>query len=83
MACFLCEAACPANCIRVEAGPVPDALARRPGSFTIDLAHCLFCGLCAEACPEGAIASSQQHDSLAVDSAEELVFELEQLLLPR
>lgn len=67
VACALCAAACPTACIQIEAGPPPwdeavpaDGVtdlsrARWPERFDLDLSRCLLCGLCAAACPVGAI----------------------------
>ena len=67
VACALCAAACPTACIQVEAGPPPWdtrgladgtvdlSRARWPERFDLDLSRCLLCGLCAAACPVGAI----------------------------
>lgn len=53
VACYLCTAACPSECISVEAAaPASPASAR----FDIDMGRCLQCGLCVEACPLGALA---------------------------
>lgn len=61
VACHLCVAACPSNCIAVITGLNPGG--HTPGQrtvreFSIDLARCAYCGLCVEACPERALAMS-------------------------
>lgn len=60
VACFLCAAACPANCIYIEAAENTDANRISAGeryakTYTIDYSRCIFCGYCVEACPTDAI----------------------------
>ena len=52
---------CPCYCIEVI--PYEDEKGnRRPAKFEIDMARCLFCGLCEDACPADAIALGQQYE---------------------
>ena len=58
--CFLCAAACPANCIYIEAAENVDAKRISAGEryasvYNIDYSRCIFCGYCVEACPTDAI----------------------------
>ena len=60
VACFLCAAACPANCIYIEAkentGTVRISGGERYAQvYNIDYNRCIFCGYCVEACPTDAI----------------------------
>ena len=52
---------------------------RWPAQFELDMGRCVFCGLCAEACPEEAIVMSQRRHLVAEDR-DELVFDRESLL---
>jgi len=63
VACFLCAAACPAECIHIEAGEHPDLnIEKYPLLYNIDMLRCVFCGYCVDACPEEAIIMSNNHD---------------------
>jgi NADH-quinone oxidoreductase subunit I len=60
VACFLCAAACPANCIYIEADENTEtnrisASERYAKVYNIDYSRCIFCGYCVEACPTDAI----------------------------
>ncbi len=65
--CELCQAACPAHCITVEAAENAPEKPNSPGEryawrYEIDLLRCIFCGFCEEACPTGAIQLTPRHD---------------------
>ncbi len=51
---------------------------RRAGDFRLNAARCIFCGLCAEVCPVGAIRMSHEFE-LADDNRADLVLGLERL----
>jgi NADH-quinone oxidoreductase subunit I len=54
VACYLCAAACPVDCISLQA--TQDEHGRRyPEFFRINFSRCIFCGFCEEACPTYAI----------------------------
>src|SRR5256884_10018201 len=56
VACFLCAAACPADCIYIEAAENTDKLRISGGErytkvYNIDYTRCIFCGHSRETCP--------------------------------
>src|SRR5512139_1322297 len=54
VACYLCAAACPVDCIALQA--TQDAYGRRyPEFFRINFSRCIYCGFCEDACPTYAI----------------------------
>ena len=60
VACFLCAAACPSNCIYIEAKENTETVRISGGEryaqvYNIDYNRCIFCGYCVEACPTDAI----------------------------
>jgi NADH-quinone oxidoreductase subunit I len=85
VACYLCQTACPADCIAIEAAAAPQddpAWADRdkyPASFVIDELRCIYCGMCEEACPVDAIELTSIYD-LTGSSRAELMFDKEKLL---
>ena len=54
VACYLCAAACPVDCIALQAANDTDGR-RYPEFFRINFSRCIFCGFCEEACPTYAI----------------------------
>ena len=57
IACKLCEAACPAMAITIEAGVREDG-SRGTTRYDIDLTKCIFCGFCEESCPVDSIVET-------------------------
>jgi NADH-quinone oxidoreductase subunit I len=82
--CFLCAAACPANCIYIEAAENTDgnrisAGERYASVYNIDYSRCIFCGYCVEACPTDAITHGHGFE-LATYDINSLIYRKEQLL---
>ena len=82
--CFLCSAACPANCIYIEAAENTaekriSAGERYAEVYNIDYNRCIFCGYCVEACPTDAITHGHGFE-LASYNITELIYRKEQLL---
>ena len=84
VACFLCAAACPSNCIYIEAAE-NTAEKRVSGAeryakvYNIDYNRCIFCGYCVEACPTDAITHGHGFE-MATFNASNLVYRKEQML---
>jgi NADH-quinone oxidoreductase subunit I len=86
VACYLCAAACPANCIYIEAAD--NTAEKRISSseryakvYNIDYNRCIFCGYCVEACPTDAITHGHGFE-LASLNVTSLVMRKEDLLVP-
>jgi len=54
-ACLACERACPIDCIVIDAVKDKAAGGFVMTRFDIDMAKCMYCGLCSEPCPTGSI----------------------------
>jgi NADH-quinone oxidoreductase subunit I len=79
VACYLCAAACPVDCIALQA--TEDERGRRyPEFFRINFSRCIFCGFCEEACPTYAIQLTTDFEMGEYDR-QNLVYEKEDLLI--
>src|SRR6058998_3576162 len=84
VACFLCAAACPSNCIYIEAAENTadqriSAGDRYAKVYNIDYNRCIFCGYCVEACPTDAITHGHDFEIASYDTGT-LIYRKEQLL---
>ena len=85
VACFLCAAACPSDCIYIEAAENTDTARFSGGEryakvYNIDYNRCIFCGYCVEACPTDAITHGHGFE-LATLNATNLVMRKEDMLV--
>jgi len=86
VACFLCAAACPADCIYIEAAENTQQERISGGEryakvYNIDYNRCIFCGYCVEACPTDAITHGHGFE-LASYNTSTLIYRKEQMLVP-
>ena len=84
VACFLCAAACPSNCIYIEAAENTEQVRISGGEryakvYNIDYNRCIFCGYCVEACPTDAITHGHEFE-LASYNTSTLVYRKEDML---
>lgn len=85
VACYMCQTACPANCIEIIAAPAPKDdphwkdRDKYPASFVLDELRCIYCGMCEEACPVDAIELTSVYDLTGM-TREEMLFDKEKLL---
>jgi NADH-quinone oxidoreductase subunit I len=87
VACFLCAANCPSNCIYIEAADNTaehrvSGAERYAKVYNIDYNRCIFCGYCVEACPTDAITHGHGFE-LATFNASNLIYRKEQMLAAR
>ena len=79
VACYLCAAACPVDCIALQA--TEDETGRRyPREFRINFSRCIFCGFCEDACPTYAIQLTPDFE-MGEYHRTNLVYEKEDLLI--
>ncbi len=79
VACYLCAAACPVDCIVLQA--TEDEHGRRyPAFFRINFSRCILCGYCEEACPTYAIQLTNDMEYSEYDR-QNMVYEKEDLLI--
>jgi formate hydrogenlyase subunit 6/NADH:ubiquinone oxidoreductase subunit I len=60
--CLACERACPIDCIVIDATKDRETKEMILRRFDIDIAKCMFCGLCSEPCPTGSIHHTREFE---------------------
>ena len=60
--CLACERACPIDCIVIEAPKDKETRQMMLNRFDIDIAKCMYCGLCSEPCPTGSIHHTSEFE---------------------
>src|ERR1700738_3597587 len=86
VACFLCAAACPSNCIYIEAAENTaenriSGAERYASVYNIDYNRCIFCGYCVEACSTEDITHGHGFE-IASYNTSTLIYRKEQMLVP-
>ena len=86
VACFLCAAACPVECIYIEAAENTEKHRISGGEryasvYNIDYSRCIFCGFCVEACPTDAITHGHDFE-IASYEVSTLIYRKEKMLAP-
>ncbi|MBX0331905.1 NADH-quinone oxidoreductase subunit NuoI [Pontibacter sp. HSC-14F20] len=79
VACNLCAAACPVDCIALQATEDPTGR-RYPEFFRINFSRCIFCGFCEDACPTYAIQLIPDFE-MGEYNRQNLVYEKKDLLI--
>ncbi|HLN73509.1 MAG TPA: NADH-quinone oxidoreductase subunit NuoI [Prolixibacteraceae bacterium] len=79
VACNLCAAACPVDCIALQATEDEDGR-RYPEFFRINFSRCIYCGYCEEACPTYAIQLIPDFE-MGEYNRQNMVYEKEHLLI--
>ena len=78
VACGLCMAVCPSQCIYIETAEDEEGR-RYPLTYELDAARCIFCGFCEEACPVKAIFMGKAYETVET-SRRPLLLNTERLL---
>src|SRR5438067_3488222 len=80
-ACGACALACPVDVIKIEQHPSP-IKGKVLDRFDIDMAGCIECALCVEACPFRAITMAPDFEMTAFERTTDLVFDMYELRIP-
>jgi len=84
-ACRRCERVCPIDCIKVETEKDAETKKLMMTRFDIDMSKCMYCGLCVEACEEGATGAIRHTKEFegSVGNIDALVFRYVEPRKPR
>ncbi|WP_367680042.1 NADH-quinone oxidoreductase subunit NuoI [Buchnera aphidicola] len=80
VACNLCSAVCPVDCISLQKKINKKNKRWFAKFFRINFSRCIFCGLCEEACPTAAIQLTPDFE-LGEFKRHDLIYEKEDLLI--
>src|SRR5260370_28464396 len=67
--CLACERACPIDSIVIVVVQDPQTRQMLLSQFDIDIAKCMYCGLCSEPCPTGSIHHTTEFEAAAYSLA--------------
>jgi NADH-quinone oxidoreductase subunit I/NAD(P)H-quinone oxidoreductase subunit I len=82
ISCLLCERACPIDCIHIDDVKIDRILVesaldgkatpkiKDPTRFDINMYKCMYCGLCVEPCPTGAIKFTKEFEGSTANLAD-------------
>lgn len=84
ISCLLCEKACPIECIKIEDVRIEKIMitdidgratpkVKEPIRFDINMYKCMYCGLCVDPCPTGAIRFTKEFEG-ATENVQNLHF---------
>ena len=79
VACNLCAAACPPDCIALQKAETEDGR-WEADFFRINFSRCIMCGMCEEVCPTHAIQLTPDFEMCEYDR-QNMVYEKEDLLI--
>ncbi len=66
--CMQCSRACPLSCIRINIEKIEER--RMFTRFDVNQAKCMYCGLCVEECPSGALIFTKRFEGACQDVRE-------------
>ncbi len=81
-ACMACMRTCPVQVINIVVEKVGDPPKRMLTHFGINVAKCMFCGLCSESCPTGAIYHSKEFEGASSRFDDLVRFFVDQPVVP-
>ena len=79
--CQQCARVCPDKLITIKTSKAPEGSAKKlqVDEATVDISACMFCGLCEDACPTGAIVLTSFYEMATTDK-QDLILNKEKLI---